>query len=389
MSNALTYSVVHSSVFRRCFVGLVISVSTLLSSNACAQEEQAALSVEQLYQKWQSVNAELDAIEAKINASDGTDKKLKNEHRDLIDKAKRLVDTMENAAKAKLNSDRTSSLPFRILMGIALDAATKDDDWKVVKLGDFLISKGINRKYFEIASKSERLSIAQREIFDELQIRHDEAMKNDLPRVRIKTNKGEIVVELFENEAPGTVGNFVSLVNQGYYRDRLFHRVMEDFMAQTGGYRKGDTKAIGPGYTIKDEFKRPDKRLHFTGSLSMANTGAPDSGSAQFFLTFKRTDFLDDLHTVFGRVVEGHEVMENLERTHTSSPYGQDIPIEGATPDMMISAELIRSRDHEYVPDKATDPAKKAEQKPEESSKNDKADDGDGGLELNSPDGGG
>ena len=101
------------------------------------------------------------------------------------------------------------------------------EDWKALELGDFLIKKGINLKYFEVAAKSESLKIEQKQIFDELLLRQAEALKNDLPRVELKTTKGTIVLELFENEAPGTVGNFVFLVENGYFDKMLFHQVVE------------------------------------------------------------------------------------------------------------------------------------------------------------------
>ena len=205
--------------------------------------------------------------------------------RQAVAEAKRLVEQMETAAKVELDADRTSVEATRTLLGIMLDAASKDQDRKVLQLGDFLIRNGVNPKYFEIAAKSERLSISQKEIFDELLIRHAEAMADDLPRAKLETSKGEIVIELFENQASGTVGNFIALAEQGYFDGVQFHRVMEGFMAQTGGIREVDGKETGqegPGYTIKDECKTPEARLHFTDSLSMANLGVPNTGGSQF-----------------------------------------------------------------------------------------------------------
>ena len=118
----------------------------------------------------------------------------------------------------------------------------------------------------------------------EKKIRDAEAKANDLPRVLLKTSAGDIELELFENEAPNTVLNFISLVDKGFYNGLKFHRVLPGFMAQ-GGDPKGDGTG-GPGYTIPDECKRPDHRLHFRGSLSMAHSAEPESGGSQFFLTF-------------------------------------------------------------------------------------------------------
>lgn len=314
-----------------------------------------AKSVEQLQKLWSEINAKLGELEDQIDK--GGKPEVKTEYRNMVDLANRLVTRLEAAARGKLTSDRKSVAATRVLMGISLDEASKDRDQRVLEIGDFLIGKGINPKYFEIASKSDRLTLAQREIFDELLIRQEEAMKNDLPRVRLETTKGNIVIELFENEAPGTVGNFINLVEQGYYDGRLFHRVIEDFMAQSGGYRLEagkETGGEGPGYDIKCECYSPDKRLHFTGSLSMAKKSKlPDTGSSEFFVTFSRAAFLDGKHTCFGRVVSGFRVMENLERTAKINEYGEDVPFEGVLKDKIISAKVVRKREHAYVPVKA------------------------------------
>ena len=132
----------------------------------------------------------------------------------------------------------------------------------------------------------------------EMAIRATEENEDDLPRVKIETTKGTIVVELFENEAPNTVANFVSLVESHFYDGTPFHRVIPGFMAQ-GGDPTG-TGTSGPGYTIACECDLPDARKHFLGSLSMAHAGK-DTGGSQFFLTFAPTEHLDGRHTVFGR----------------------------------------------------------------------------------------
>ncbi|MBC7856939.1 MAG: peptidylprolyl isomerase, partial [Pirellulaceae bacterium] len=107
-----------------------------------------------------------------------------------------------------------------------------------------------------------------------------------MPRVKMTTTKGVMVIELFENEAPDTVGNFLSLVEKKFYDDKSFHRVLNHFMAQ-GGDPKGDGTG-GPGYQIYCECHKPDYRRHFRGCLSMAHAGR-DTGGSQFFLTFRPT----------------------------------------------------------------------------------------------------
>ena len=126
-------------------------------------------------------------------------------------------------------------------------------------------------------------------------------------------------------------------------------------MAQTGAFEAGeDGKEIGgegPGYTIECECDRPDTRQHFTGSLSMAHAGK-DTGGAQLFLTFKRTSHLDGRHTCFGRVTEGSRTLELLARTHTANPDGSEPELPGVVKDKIISAEVLRKRDHRYRPNK-------------------------------------
>jgi cyclophilin family peptidyl-prolyl cis-trans isomerase len=177
----------------------------------------------------------------------------------------------------------------------------------------------------------------------EKEIRGAEAKANDLPRVKFTTTKGEITIELFENQAPQTVANFLSLVKQGFYTGSPFHRVLPEFMAQGGA--KTDDGAGGPGYKIKCECYRPDYRRHFRGTMSMAHAGR-DTGSSQFFLTFVPTPHLNGLHTAFGRVIEGMEVLGDLQRRSTE--HQQDPP----KADRILKAEVIRDRGHEYKFDK-------------------------------------
>jgi cyclophilin family peptidyl-prolyl cis-trans isomerase len=145
-----------------------------------------------------------------------------------------------------------------------------------------------------------------------------EEKAGNMPRVKLETTKGDIVVELFETQAPNTVANFINLVERGFYNGLSFHRVIPHFMAQ-GGDPKGDGSG-GPGFTIPDECRQQNHRNHFRGSLSMAKTGAPDSGGSQFFITFVPTTHLDGKHTVFGRVVEGMDVLAKIERTEPNPP---------------------------------------------------------------------
>lgn len=133
------------------------------------------------------------------------------------------------------------------------------------------------------------------------------------PIVRIQTNHGSFRVELFQDRAPKTAGNFLDLVGKNFYDGVLFHRVIDDFMIQ-GGCPKG-TGTGGPGYTIPCEF-HPELRHDVPGVLSMANAG-PNTGGSQFFVTLVPTPWLDDRHAVFGKVVEGMEVVEAIGKVPT------------------------------------------------------------------------
>jgi cyclophilin family peptidyl-prolyl cis-trans isomerase len=177
----------------------------------------------------------------------------------------------------------------------------------------------------------------------EQSLRAAEAEADDLPRVRLATNKGELILELFENEAPETVGNFVSLVEKGFYDGLVFHRVLPGFVAQTG-CPLGDGTG-GPGYYIYCEADRDDHRHHFRGTLSMAKSAERDTGGSQFFLAFRPIAHLNGMHTVFGRVIEGMEVLAELQRRDPDDP-----DQSGITPDRILTATVLRKRDHAYQP---------------------------------------
>lgn len=125
---------------------------------------------------------------------------------------------------------------------------------------------------------------------------------------RFKTERGDIVVELYADRAPLTVENFVNLARAGFYDGTTFHRVITGFMAQ-GGDPTG-TGTGGPGYQFGDEF-HPTLRHDGPGVLSMANAGPRTNGS-QFFITYSATPHLNDKHSVFGRVTEGMDVVNAL-----------------------------------------------------------------------------
>jgi len=124
----------------------------------------------------------------------------------------------------------------------------------------------------------------------------------------IVTEKGNIVVELYADKAPLTVNNFVFLAREGFYDNTTFHRVIEGFMAQAGD--PTGTGMGGPGYQFADEFDA-DLTFDGIGILAMANAGANTNGS-QFFITFAATPWLNGQHTIFGKVIEGTDVLLSI-----------------------------------------------------------------------------
>jgi len=151
-------------------------------------------------------------------------------------------------------------------------------------------------------------------------------------KVELDTTKGKIVLELYTGEMPITAGNFVALVKKGFYDGVIFHRVISGFMIQ-GGDPTG-TGTGGPGYEIKDEFTGTNLDRNDRATISMANAG-PNTGGSQFFINLVDNRGLDGKHPVFGKVVEGLEVVDAIGNVETDS---RDRPIEEVK---IISARVI------------------------------------------------
>ena len=152
-----------------------------------------------------------------------------------------------------------------------------------------------------------------------------------LPKIQIQTERGNITIEMFEDEAPNTVANMISLIQKGYYNGLNFHRVIPDFMIQ-GGCPHG-TGTGGPGYDFDDECAS-DRRHDSAGVLSMANAG-PGTNGSQFFITHGPTPHLDGKHTVFGKVTEGQEVVDEIKQGN-----------------VMQTIVVLQKRDHVYEVEK-------------------------------------
>jgi cyclophilin family peptidyl-prolyl cis-trans isomerase len=135
---------------------------------------------------------------------------------------------------------------------------------------------------------------------------------------RVETDLGTMLLELFADQVPLTVNNFVFLAREGFYDGTIFHRVIKDFMAQ-GGDPTG-TGTGGPGYKFKDEF-HPKLRHDKAGTLSMANAG-PHTNGSQFFITHAPTPWLDGKHTVFGNLLQGQDILLSIPPRDPSRPTG-------------------------------------------------------------------
>lgn len=171
----------------------------------------------------------------------------------------------------------------------------------------------------------------------ELEKQNPEAA-NDMNRTAtFNTNKGVIKLELFEDRMPITTGNFIKLAEEGFYNGTKFHRVIDGFMVQGGdpNSKSDDTGTYGrggPGYTIQDEFVEDPILSNVRGTIAMANTGQPNSGGSQFFINLVDNTSLDfdkepfqSKHPVFGRVIEGLDVIDAIAKVDTD---GRDVPTD-------------------------------------------------------------
>lgn len=164
-----------------------------------------------------------------------------------------------------------------------------------------------------------------------------EAQESTNPRVVVETSEGPIVVELFADKAPISVENFLKYVDNGFYEGTIFHRVIDDFMIQGGGFTPGLEKKSYDGeiQNEADNGLRNDR-----GTLAMARRNDPHTASVQFFVNLKDNDFLNHTakkprgwgYAVFGQVVEGMEVVDAIARTRTGVKSGmKDVPVQAIT----------------------------------------------------------
>jgi cyclophilin family peptidyl-prolyl cis-trans isomerase len=330
------------------------------------------------YGDWKALLGQLRKLRDDYAAAQPAKKtEIEKQFQELVAKGDAKLPELLEAAKGAFQESSANAEVAEFIQEMAIYEAQSENYESALPLADLLIEKGSNeprlynaagvaafcvgeldkaekyldkgkgagnlgKDFSELAPRFQgELDYYKKAWPEEVKIRQAEAKPGDLPRVVLKTNRGDIEIELFENEAPNTVANFISLVEKGFYNGVSFHRVLPYFMAQ-GGDPKGDGSG-GPGYTIPDECHKPDHRLHFRGTLSMAKTGAPDSGGSQFFLCFIPTQGLDGKHTVFGRVVKGIDVLAKLQRRDPE----KQASIE---PDKILEAKVLRKRNHPYQP---------------------------------------
>jgi cyclophilin family peptidyl-prolyl cis-trans isomerase len=175
------------------------------------------------------------------------------------------------------------------------------------------------------------------------------------------TGRGDVDIELFEDQAPATVSNFIHLVETGFYNGTSFYWAEAGHMVVGGDPNTKNTDPAddgigGPGYAIPDEFNLPSARGHFRGTISMAQNGPGRAGS-QFFITLVAAPEFDGNSTAFGRVIRGQEVLDQVTEgrtNHDVGEFGKIIP-----GDLIVRAEVVRKRPHPYVVTKLTTPAKR------------------------------
>lgn len=323
---------------------------------------------------WDKLEKDVRDIATKFQTAEEAEREgLKKEYENVVAKAPAILKDLRTGAVA-LYTEAPNKDPevTKSLVRLLADDVRRDDYEPALELAKLMIDNeteakevynfaGIAaygsddfvqaEKWLKVAEENSKLDRTGQQCLDdapgaqerfakEQKIRASEKEADDLPRVKLETNRGVVIIELFENEAPETVGNFVSLVEKGFYDGLTFHRVLPGFMAQ-GGDPDGAGSG-GPGYSIYCESEKPEHRNHFRGTLSMAHAGK-NTGGSQFFLTFRPTPHLDERHTAFGRVVEGFDVLTKLQRRE---------PRSAIAPDKIVKAEVIRKRDHKYEPHK-------------------------------------
>ena len=186
----------------------------------------------------------------------------------------------------------------------------------------------------------------------EMQLRQQEASADDLPRVIMQTSRGDVIIELFEDQAPNSVAHFLSLVARGFYDGQQFFRVETGFAAVSGCPNNNGTG--GSGYEVLNEYDREDRRLPMHGTISLADQYGQGRSSSQFFIALNTRTVQESpsKNTVIGRVISGMAAIERLKRVHPETTEPEFVR------DTITRARVMRQRDHSYEPQTTCDSAK-------------------------------
>ncbi len=320
-------------------------------------ENQALKSFAELNETFKDLESQVTELRSKFQTATPEVKQLLlKKYQEISAESVSLLPRLQAAAEREYalnpNEDEavTKSLVRLILSNVLREQAAPTGsliryDGEALRLAQLLSDNDCPESYFKMLTDAPQVAnLFSKELINEIMMRRSE-VKANLPRVKLTTTRGEIVVELFEDNAPNTVANFIELVNDKYYDGKTFHRVLSNFMAQCGS---ADNAGGGStGFTIACECVRENYRRHFTGTLAMAHAGK-NTGSAQFYMTFRRTNHLDGKHTVFGRVVSGLDVLNAIKKTDAAD-------INETEFDKIETAVVLRKRDHEYKPTRVPD----------------------------------
>jgi peptidylprolyl isomerase len=335
---------------------------------------------------WEQTLLEMKKIQIKVNNGSDKSSKAMDEFYALRDRARGELNELFDAA-VRFFSQRRDEFNSASLLATVIDyrreSSYYEDSYEAAKL---LIEVGVTMPFLEqmagraafIAGEfDDVLPIYQRYVDsngpeklenvdkmlvgildfypqlweEELKARAADEAAGDLPRVMLETTAGPVVLELFEDQAPNTVANFIQLIESGFYDDTEFYQVIDDLLA-LGGDPAGDGSGTSGRY-IPDEHQRPGSRRTFRGSVMMAKRATapdsgdfvPDSASSQFVIALMPIVPKELNQTVFGRVIEGMDVVCSFRRVDPSKKKDQQVILP---PDRIISAKVLRKRDHDY-----------------------------------------
>lgn len=210
--------------------------------------------------------------------------------------------------------------------------------WTAYRNGDLSFGTSTrveNHEFPKALPESDTAKTGENQIASTTAMTHEKT-NEDNPTATLKTNHGDIVLELYRDVMPITVGNFLSLAEKNFYDGTKFHRVIDGFMIQGGDPNSKTDKAEtygtgGPGYAIEDEFVKNEKLSNVRGTIAMANSG-PHSGGSQFFINLVDNIGLDfdkppesSSHPVFGKVITGMDIVETIAKAPTNE---RDLPLE-------------------------------------------------------------